>query len=153
MRVRTAEPSDAEAIAELYRELVPGDAAIRVAAERIAQLLTDRSNFLFVVEAAGAVRGTAFLTICLDAMYGLQPYGVVENVVVAEAYRHKGFGHRLFAEIEAIAKRHGCTKLMLLSNESRASAHRFFASLGFDGLKKRGFVKYLNRGETRAPRT
>jgi N-acetylglutamate synthase-like GNAT family acetyltransferase len=153
MRVRTAHPSDADAITELYRELVPGDDAIRVEGERIAQLLTDRSNFLLVVEDDGAVRGTAFLTICLDAMYGLQPYGVVENVIVAERYQHKGFGHRLFTELEAIARRHECTKLMLLSNASRATAHAFFASIGFDGSRKRGFVKYLNRVESLGSRS
>ena len=75
------------------------------------------------------------------------------DAVIAEQYRHKGLGQRLFTEIEAIARRHECTKLMLLSNASRASAHGFFTSMGFDGLKKRGLVKYLNRGEPPAPRT
>jgi hypothetical protein len=48
-------------------------------------------------------------------------------------------------ELEHIARAARCTKLMLLSSQARADAHRFFQRLGFDGERKRGFVKYLNR--------
>ncbi len=34
---------------------------------------------------------------------------------------------------------------MLLSAASRKDAHEFFANVGFDGLKKKAFVQYLNR--------
>lgn len=34
---------------------------------------------------------------------------------------------------------------MLLSSSHRQEAHAFFAHVGFDGSRKRGFVKYLNR--------
>jgi hypothetical protein len=51
------------------------------------------------------------------------------------------------AAVEERARSCGCTKLMLLSSVTRAEAHSFFARIGFDGQKKRGFVKYLNRTE------
>jgi hypothetical protein len=38
---------------------------------------------------------------------------------------------------------------MLLSSAFRSEAHKFFTHLGFDGEKKRGFVKYLNRDQSR----
>jgi N-acetylglutamate synthase-like GNAT family acetyltransferase len=146
MKVRRARGEDASAIERLYRLLVPGDDNIRVDARRLAELESHPTNHLLVVDdAGGVVRGTAFLTICLDPMYGFLPYGVVENVVVDPPARGSGGGRMLLEAIEAAARAARCTKLMLLSSLSRTDAHGFFIRLGFDGDKKRGFVRYLNR--------
>jgi GNAT superfamily N-acetyltransferase len=145
MHVRRAQPEDAGAVEVLYRELVPGDRNIRVAPEHVAALQRDAHNHLLVAELEGEVCGSAFLTICLDPMYGFQPYGVVENVIVQSSRRSLGIGRALSAELERIARAARCTKLMLLSTATRSGAHAFFARLGFDGERKRGFVKYLNR--------
>lgn len=145
VRVRIATASDAEAIERLYRELVPGDDNIRVDPERVDQLRSDAHNRLLVLEADEQVCGTAFLTVCLDAMYGFQPFGTVENVVVAATHRGRGLGRVLMSAVEDQARACACTKLMLLSSATRVEAHAFFARIGFDGAKKRAFVKYLNR--------
>ena len=145
MRVRRAQPRDAAAIAALYRVLVPGDGSIAVDPARIRDLESDPGNQLFIVERGELVCGSAFLTICLDAMYGFQPYGVVENVIVLPSARGQGAGRALFAAVEEAARATRCTKLMLLSSVARSEAHAFFTRLGFDGERKRGFVKYLNR--------
>lgn len=137
-------PSDAPALTALYRELVPNDPNILVKRERIAELATGDSHVL-VVERDGAVIATAFLTLCPDPMYGEQPYGVIENVVVTARARGTGAGRALLEHVEHVARTARCTKLMLLSSASRGGAHAFFAALGFDGERKRGFVKYLNR--------
>jgi N-acetylglutamate synthase-like GNAT family acetyltransferase len=145
MRVRRAHRQDAVAIESLYKLLVPGDRNISVAPDRIAALESDPANHLLVAEVDSRVSGSAFLTICLDPMYGFQPYGVVENVIVSPAARGCGVGAALMSEIERTARDARCTKLMLLSSISRAEAHQFFSRVGFDGERKRGFVKYLNR--------
>jgi N-acetylglutamate synthase-like GNAT family acetyltransferase len=142
--VRRAARGDAPAVEALYRSLVPGDANISVDPERVAALEHDTTNYLLVVEVGGVVSGTAFVTICLDAMYGFQPYGVIENVVVFPALRGQGAGAALMSAIEQVARGARCTKLMLLSTRSRGDAHAFFIKIGFDGERKRGFVKYLN---------
>jgi N-acetylglutamate synthase-like GNAT family acetyltransferase len=145
MPVRRARPEDAAAIEVLYRALVAGDQNIRVEGQRIAALEADPTNHLLVLEAEGEVRGTAFLTICLDPMYGFCNYGVVENIVVQASMRGSGAGRALMDAVEQAARAARCTKLMLLSSVSRVEAHGFFTRLGFNGEKKRGFVKYLNR--------
>jgi N-acetylglutamate synthase-like GNAT family acetyltransferase len=145
MRVRRARADDAAAIQVLYEALVPGDRNVAVSPERLAQLEGDANNHLLVVEAEGDLCGTALLTLCLDAMYGFQPYGVVENVIVRESERGRGAGRALMSTIEGVARTAHCTKLMLLSSAARHQAHAFFSRMGFDVNRKRGFVKYLNR--------
>jgi GNAT superfamily N-acetyltransferase len=61
-------------------------------------------SHLFVLETDSGVRGTAFLTICLDAMYGFRPYGVVENMVVETSMRRAGGGRELMGAIEQVAR-------------------------------------------------
>jgi GNAT superfamily N-acetyltransferase len=143
MLVRRARAEDAAAITALYRLLVPNDDNIRVDPARLRALAADPNHQLLVIEADGWVCGTALLTIALDAMYGDQPFGVVENVIVGE--RGRGLGRALMQALEEAARAARCTKLMLLSSAARTDAHRFFARLGYDGERKRGFVKYLNR--------
>jgi N-acetylglutamate synthase-like GNAT family acetyltransferase len=145
MQVRRAQARDAPSIEVLYQVLVPGDGNIAVDPNRVAELETDSNNHLLVLEVMGQVCGSAFLTVCLDPMYGFQPYGVVENIIVLPAARGQGAGRALMSAIEQAARAARCTKLMLLSSHSRADAHTFFSRLGFDGERKRGFVKYLNR--------
>ena len=142
IQVRRAQPRDATAIEALYRLLVPGDDNISVSPDRIAALEENPSNHLLVVELEATVCGSAFLTICLDAMYGFQPYGVVENVIVLPTARGSGLGAALMDGVERAARDARCTKLMLLSGAARESAHSFFRHCGFTSDTKNAFVKY-----------
>ncbi len=78
-------------------------------------------------------------------MYHRQPFGLLENLVVSEASRGRGIGTHLIAEAQRIASALDCSKLLLLSGVQRTDAHRFFASEGFSGDTKRGFVKYRSQ--------
>lgn len=145
--LRRAQASDAEAIELLYRELV-SDASIRVLPEHVATLAESPSSFLIVGCSAGIVCATALLSICPDVMYVRQPFGLIENLIVKERHRGAGIGRRIMDYIEVIARDHDCTKLMLLSASHRHSAHCFFESVGFEGNKKVGFVKYGSKFRT-----
>jgi N-acetylglutamate synthase-like GNAT family acetyltransferase len=144
MLVRKARPNDAAAITQLYRELVPGDQHIKVDPKRLDELADHPTNHLFVAE-ADQICGTAFLTICLDPMYGFAPYGLVENIIVTASARGTGAGRALMVAVEDATRAARCTKLCLLSTVTRVEAHAFFQHLGYDGERKRGFIKYLNR--------
>ena len=146
MELREACPGDAPVIDRLYSLLVPGDDAICLRPDRIVEIGADPCNFLFVVEdGRRAVGATAFLTLCLDPMYGDRPFAVLENIIVDPSRRRAGVGRFLLQGIESFCWIRGCTKIMLLSAASRTDAHRFFEGSGFSGHKKVAFVKY--RGE------
>lgn len=139
--VRRALGDDASAIEALYGELV-ADPQIRVLPEQVAAISESRTSFLLVAECDGIVRGTVLLTICPDAMYRTQPFGIVENIVVAQALRGRGMGRLLLAHVEQLAQDYHCTKLMLMSGSNRVAAHAFFRSCGFSSDTKHAFVKY-----------
>ena len=145
--LRRAQASDAEAVELLYRDLV-SDSTIRVLPEHVATLAESPSSFLIVGCSSGIVCATALLTLCPDVMYLRQPFGLIENLIVAERNRGAGIGRRLMKYIEAVARDHYCTKLMLLSASHRHTAHRFFEAVGFEGTKKTGFVKYGSKFRT-----
>lgn len=142
--IRRAAPEDAAAIQGLYRELLD-DAQIRVLPEQVAAIAETSATFLLVVEVEGAVCATALLAFCADVMYGDQPFGVVENVVVTRSRRGQGLGRRLLAHAVQLATERDCTKLMLLSGTHRHEAHAFFRSCGFMGDTKHAFVKYRSQ--------
>lgn len=139
--VRRAAESDAASIEALYRQLV-NNPAVQVLPERLAELALDPATQLLVAELAGEVCGSLLLSLCADAMFGRQPFAVIENVVVDERRRGAGIGEGLLRHAEALCRDAACSKIMLSSAASRKEAHRFFERRGFDGQAKRGFIKY-----------
>jgi N-acetylglutamate synthase-like GNAT family acetyltransferase len=146
--IREATASDSLQIAALYRLLVPGS-PVNVLPERLSQLHGSPDAHLAVAERNGLILGTAFLCLCPDPMYGVQPFGVVENVVVLESARGSGVGSSLLAHIERLALEADCSKIMLSSAANRTTAHAFFERSGF-APSKIGFVMY-RRAFGRAP--
>jgi N-acetylglutamate synthase-like GNAT family acetyltransferase len=145
LQIREAEAGDARAILELYRQLVrpvAPDVAVDVRADRIEQIRSDPHNFLWVLESEDGVVGTAFVTLCLDPMHNRQPYAVLENFIVDEGYRAKGYGAQLMSYAMDFCHRADCSKIMLQSHSSRSQAHAFFEAQGFSGAHKKAFVKY-----------
>lgn len=141
MIFREATPADASAVQGLYRELV-SDPLIGVLPEQVATLAASPASYLLVAESDHVVCATVLVTLCPDAMYRTQPFGVLENFIVTEAMRGRGVGRLLMRRVEELAVIHHCSKLMLLSGSSRAGAHAFFQRSGFAGDTKLGFVKY-----------
>jgi GNAT superfamily N-acetyltransferase len=142
--IREAEPKDQAAIQHLYEILAPG-APVKVFSERIEEIGKDPNQFLFVYEENGVVLGTVMLVICLSAMFGAQPFGLIEHFVVDERSRRQGIGSKLTDYAIQVCRAKKCTRVMLLSNADRSEAHRFYEHKGFDGSRKKGFVNYLNR--------
>lgn len=141
--VREALSSDAEHIDILYKSL--NGKLCNVLANRIALIAADPSNFLYVIERYGRIIGTAFVTLCLDPMYGHQPFAVMENIIIEELQRSSGAGTALLRYIETRCIESDCSKIMLLSSAQRSDAHRFFRAHGYVSDTKVGFVKYRSQ--------
>jgi len=142
-KLREAVPEDAPRLGSLYEALTAKPCS--VLPSRIAEIAADARSFLYLAEREGRIAGTAFLTLCLDPMYGHQPFALLENVVVDPALRGMGIGAALMHHIEAFCIRSDCSKIMLLSAAARVDAHRFFGRLGYASDRKVGFVKYRSQ--------
>lgn len=137
---RKATPADANSIAELYRELVPG-APVHVLPERIAEIAKDPNTYLIACDDGGKVIATALVTLCNDAMFARQPFAIIENVIVSKNYQRNGLGKSLMEHIEAFCLATDCSKIMMLSSSDNRSAHDFYTAMGYDPDEKLGFIK------------
>ena len=143
--VRRAKAQDACGISVLYQQLV-NNPQVCVLPARIDAIAQDNNTALFVCIVDNQLCATALVSLCSDVMFGIQPFAVIENVVVDSAFRRQGIGAALFKQIEVFCQVNDCYKIMLSSSIERHQAHQFFERLGFIGGRKRSFVKYARYG-------
>ncbi|MCM3730298.1 GNAT family N-acetyltransferase [Fictibacillus nanhaiensis] len=122
--------------------LVPNSKKMNVLEEQIDKIRRDHYNFLLVYEEEGEIIGTLTLNICLQALHGIRPFGVVENIIVHENFRSRNVGQKLLQYVEDYCKTIDCHRIMLLSNSTRQRAHQFFEREGYSGSFSKG-VKNL----------
>lgn len=79
--------------------------------------------------------GRASLYVLKNSLHN-QPFGLIEDVFVAEEKRGQGVGSKILREIVAEAKQQGCYKLIANSRHANIQAHKFYEKTGF---KKHGF--------------
>ena len=60
-----------------------------------------------------------------------QPYALVEDLFVDEAYRGQGLGRMMMEQAIAEARKAGCYKILATSRHSREQVHEFYLKLGF----------------------
>lgn len=146
--IREAEPRDAEALERLYKELLTDGRGIRVLPERLAEVRANPNSFLYVLETEeDGLIGSAHLHLCLDALDGTRPFGVVERVIVTGRVRGQGYGAQLMRHIDEQCILHRCVKVMLTSNAKRTEAHAFYRRMGYDGEGSKAFKKYLEAAD------
>jgi len=140
-RIRRATKDDAEAIANLYRELNTLS-PVSVSPERIGALAKSRDTHLLVCDDAGEIIATALVCLCQDVMFDNQPFALVENVVVSSDYKRKGIGKNMMDYIEVFCLEQDCSKIMLLTSSENRDARSFYTAMGYDPDAKIGFIKY-----------
>ena len=99
-------------------------------AERLSRLIKDEDLYLFVTEIDGRLAGMLTLTYC--ETISRRKYWI-EDVIVDDAFRGKGFGRALVkAAIDFARKKEGLPTIYLTSNPSRISARSLYMSEGFE---------------------
>ena len=149
-QVRDARPEDLPHLAALLRELAQGGEHPELEppeltdghAAALRALAADPRARLLVLEVEGRVAGTLTVYLLPNLSHGGRPFALVENVVVAEGWRGRGFGALLLERAVALAREAGCYKLTLTSNRRRDAAHRFYERLGL-AHTHHGFTLYF----------
>lgn len=147
--VRAAVANDIPRIQELYLQLAFSPLPIdtpRPSREELQRVFREMNALpgyeILIAEDGGIVIGTTVLAILPGFAHGVSPFAVIEYVVVDEAYRGKGYGKMLMEYCIDRAKKTGCYKIMLTSDNRRTEAHDFYRSLGFEA-SAHGFRMYF----------
>jgi N-acetylglutamate synthase-like GNAT family acetyltransferase len=139
--IRRATKDDAEAIANLYRELNTLS-PIAVSPERIDTVANSNNTYLLVCDDAGEIIATALICLCQDVMFDNQPFALVENVVVSAGHKRAGIGKSMMDYIEAFCLEQDCSKIMLQTSSGNRNARDFYTAMGYNPDAKIGFIKY-----------
>ena len=132
MKIRTARPEDAAAVADLATQLgyptTPEEAEAR-----LRDLETRPENAVLAAEADGAVIG--WIQVAGAHRIDSEPYVEIAALVVDAARRGGGIGAELVAAADDWAVRHGFRTVRVRSNVVRERTHAFYERLGFARTK------------------
>jgi GNAT superfamily N-acetyltransferase len=138
--IRLATDEDIPRILDLYHELTihlshvemrrsaPPDYCRQV----FAEICADPRHELLVAEDQGEIVGTVVLLIVPNLSHSATPWALVENIVVGEKYRRRGFGRLLLEYVVSRAREKGCHRIELCSDKRREEAHQLYQSVGFE---------------------
>ena len=130
--IRSARPSDADAIAELTKQL--GYSAEPAAVvSRLSRLLARSDQQLLVADDGG--RAVGWIHMVITEYVEADAFVVIGGLVVDREYRKHGIGRRLLVRAEEWAAQHGCSLVRLSSNVKRVEAHGFYERAGYTNLK------------------
>ncbi|CAI8784433.1 GNAT family N-acetyltransferase [Methylococcus capsulatus] len=144
--IRPAETRDIEAMVELLGTLFSIEADFTFDPDRqrrgLALLIGSSADRVLVAECEGRVIGMCSVQTLISTAEG-GPVGLVEDMVVARAFRGKGIGRRLLGEIERWAADAGLTRLQLLADRTNEPALTFYDRRGWERTALIGLRKML----------
>jgi ribosomal protein S18 acetylase RimI-like enzyme len=120
---------------------MPADAELSL--QVLASIISDPARHLCVATEGAIVVGAAELIVVPNLTHGARPWGVIENVIVTEAFRGSGAGTALLEHLLELAQASDCYKVQLHSGKQRVDAHRLYRRLGFRPVSE-GFKVYFD---------
>mgnify|MGYP001617535083 CR=1 FL=1 len=109
----------------LYQQLTE-----RAPSRNIASLVSNDLHFIFIIQGTNLL---ASATLVL-ARTAIRCQGLIEEVVVDQAYRKAGLGKILIEEALRLGRARGCQYMQLTSKPERPGANMFYPKLGFELL-------------------
>lgn len=140
--IRIAKQDDLNGILKLYKELRDNDPVVTVN-ELSSTWLEIQNNphlILVVAEIDGCLASTCQLGVIPTLTNAGKPFGVIEHVITSENYRRRGLSQQVLGRALELAWELDCYKVILLSGETRFSAHRLYEKVGFKSGIEKGFV-------------
>ena len=137
--IRKAEESDLADILRLYAQpdMDNGQVLALPEAAIVYGRMTSYPDYqVYIAEIDGEIVGTYALAIMDNLAHKGSKSGLIEDVVVSQAYQRQGIGRKMMEYAIETCKGKSCYKVLLSSNLKRENAHSFYNSLGF---KKHGY--------------
>ncbi len=98
---------------------------------------------IFVIEMDGIIQGMVMLLFTVSTFLG-KKVALLEDMVVAPAWRGKGIGKELIDYAVDFARREGFGRITLLTDSDNAAAQQFYLSRGFTKSEMAVFRKLLD---------
>jgi ribosomal protein S18 acetylase RimI-like enzyme len=133
VRVRTAEPRDADAVLALMEGLTRPAVADDPGPQRAVFLahLEHEDAELYVADVDGELAGAVSLWI-QPRLNWTTPQAWIPDLYVDPGFRRRGAARALLDACVEEARRRGCHVLVLESGHHRAEAHQLYESYGFE---------------------
>ena len=146
--VRTALMSDVPRCAELLEILFSQEHEFTADPEtqsRALSLIIDNPEFgrIFVCDVDGVVEGMVMLLFTVSTFLG-KKVALLEDMVGAPQWRHKGIGSLLINHAMEFACREGLGRITLLTDRDNNAAQQFYKSKGFAQSEMVVFRKLLD---------
>jgi len=145
LQIRTIRQDELPALLSLYGHLHTVDEPQPDAAT-VARVWDEQCNdpklHCLVATVNDTPVASCILAIIPNLTRGARPYGLIENVVTHVDYRRQGVGTALLRHTLAIAWKHNCYKVMLLTGHKDEGVFRFYEQAGFRRDVKTGFIAY-----------
>ncbi|RDI57261.1 GNAT family N-acetyltransferase [Microvirga subterranea] len=143
--LRTARPSDRDAVVELIHRLnlfeadLVGDrrrdyAAAKTYYDELQQRLSRRQGRIVLAEEGGVVVAAMGFSIDEDAAYvtdDVRRHGTVTDLIVHEDWRGRGVGRLLLQEAERLTREAGMARLFIGALVANEPACRIYETFGF----------------------
>lgn len=137
LSIGPAGTGDLSAIARLYLELDPGEPGMdaKLGVERLQAIAAYPGSAVLVGRLDGEAVTTCTLIVIPNLTKGGTPYGLIENVVTAGAFRGRGFATALLKAAVVRAWEAGCYKVMLMTGSRSPATLHFYEQAGFEQSK------------------
>jgi ribosomal protein S18 acetylase RimI-like enzyme len=130
VRIRDAEPRDAEVVAALIVELAAGSGERSPVTPAYAEAyLASPTSKALVAEAGGQVVGLLTYSVRPD-LYHAAPTGLIEELVVTKSMRGRGVGSALVDELFCRLTALGCAEVSVTTLPDNATAIEFYKARG-----------------------
>lgn len=125
----------------LLNQLRPVESYELSSFERVYKDYQDNNqHYIFVIEEENRIVGTITVLLETKFIYEGRKLAHIEDLVVHEDHRKKGYGGKLVDYCVDFCKKQGCKKIALCS---RKTAEEFYNKKGFDVIGNY-FAKYLD---------
>lgn len=143
MHIRPAQPTDAETVNELLRQLGYPQDSTATTASRIRTWDDDTSSAAYVADADGELLGVIAVHSC-PFFERAGSWARIVALVVSSQARGQGVGSQLMEAAEVFAISRGCTSMEVTSANHRQDTHEFYRRRGYQTGASSRFLHRLN---------
>jgi len=134
--IRTAQEKDLPVLVQLLNELFSNELEFSPNPEKqlqgLRELLLSGNGDILVLEIDNEVIGMVSLQYLISTFLGGK-VAQLEDMIISNKFRKKGYGSKLFSRALSFAKEHDCLRVTLLTDYNNDIAIRFYESFN---LKK-----------------